>query len=115
MAVGEAAATAALVGVTRAVGVAVVLPMVGVAAAVVGVAAAESGKMWGVMWRVSANRIFSVRFVSEMICKLRRNRFRRLPVYMYSGRGKFMPLPLKSKILETPGSLVTDDIKMFPL
>ena len=32
----------------------------------------------------------------------------------YSGRGKFMPLPLKSKILETPGSLVTDDIKMFP-
>jgi hypothetical protein len=26
-----------------------------------------------------------------------------------------MPLPLKSKILETPGSLVTDDIKMFPL
>jgi hypothetical protein len=34
---------------------------------------------------------------------------------MYSGRGKFMPLPLKSKILETPGSLVTDGIKMFPL
>ncbi len=33
----------------------------------------------------------------------------------YSGRRKFMPLPLKSKILETPGSLVTDDIKMFPL
>jgi hypothetical protein len=33
----------------------------------------------------------------------------------YSGRGKFMPLPLKRKILETPGSLVTDDIKMFPL
>jgi hypothetical protein len=33
----------------------------------------------------------------------------------YSGRGKFMPLPLKSKLLETPGSLVTDDIKMFPL
>jgi hypothetical protein len=33
----------------------------------------------------------------------------------YSGRGKFMPLLLKSKILETPGSLVTDDIKMFPL
>ncbi len=33
----------------------------------------------------------------------------------YSGRGKFMPLPLKSKILETPGSLVTDDIKMFQL
>ncbi len=33
----------------------------------------------------------------------------------YSGRGKFMPLPLKSKILETPGSSVTDDIKMFPL
>jgi hypothetical protein len=33
----------------------------------------------------------------------------------YSGRGKFMPLPLKSKILETPGSLVTDDFKMFPL
>ncbi len=33
----------------------------------------------------------------------------------YSGRGKFMPLPVKSKILETPGSLVTDDIKMFPL
>jgi hypothetical protein len=28
----------------------------------------------------------------------------------YSGRGKFMPLPLKSKILETPGSLATDDI-----
>jgi hypothetical protein len=26
-----------------------------------------------------------------------------------------MPLLLKSKILETPGSLVTDDIKMFPL
>ncbi len=35
--------------------------------------------------------------------------------WMYSGRGKFMPLPLKSKLLETPGSLVTDDIKMFPL
>jgi len=34
---------------------------------------------------------------------------------LYSGRGKFMPLPLKSKILETPGSLVTDEIKMFPL
>jgi hypothetical protein len=34
---------------------------------------------------------------------------------VYSGRGKFMPLPLKSKILETAGSLVTDDIKMFPL
>ncbi len=34
---------------------------------------------------------------------------------LYGGRGKFMPLPLKSKILETPGSLVTDDIKMFPL
>jgi hypothetical protein len=33
----------------------------------------------------------------------------------YSGRGKFMPLPLKSKILETPGFLVTDDIKIFPL
>jgi hypothetical protein len=33
----------------------------------------------------------------------------------YSGRGKFMPMPLKNKILETPGSLVTDDIKMFPL
>ena len=33
----------------------------------------------------------------------------------YSGRGKFMPLPLKSKILETPGSLATDDIKMFLL
>jgi hypothetical protein len=33
----------------------------------------------------------------------------------YSGRGKFMPLPLKSKLLETPESLVTDDIKMFPL
>ncbi len=33
----------------------------------------------------------------------------------YSGRGKFMPLPLKSKILETPGTLVTDGIKMFPL
>ncbi len=33
----------------------------------------------------------------------------------YSGRGKFMPLPLKSKILETPGFLVTDDIKMFSL
>ncbi len=37
------------------------------------------------------------------------------PVCIYSGRGKFMPLPLKSKILETPGSLVTDDTKMFPL
>jgi hypothetical protein len=35
--------------------------------------------------------------------------------YTYSGRGKFMPLPLKSKILETPGFLVTDYIKMFPL
>jgi hypothetical protein len=35
--------------------------------------------------------------------------------YEYSGRGKFMPLPLKRKILENPGSLVTDDIKMFPL
>jgi hypothetical protein len=34
--------------------------------------------------------------------------------YDYSGRGKFMPLPLKSKILETPGPSVTDDIKMFP-
>jgi hypothetical protein len=34
---------------------------------------------------------------------------------LYSGRGKFMPLPLKSKILETPGFLVTDYIKMFPL
>ncbi len=33
---------------------------------------------------------------------------------VYSGREKFMPLPLKSKILETPGSLVTDDIKMLP-
>jgi hypothetical protein len=33
----------------------------------------------------------------------------------YSGRGKFMPVPLKSKILETPGFLVTDYIKMFPL
>ncbi len=68
VAVGEAA-TAALVGVTRAVGVAAALAAVGVAAALalVGVAAAESGKMWGVMWRVSANRIFSVRFVSEMI------------------------------------------------
>jgi hypothetical protein len=33
----------------------------------------------------------------------------------YSGRGKFMPLPLKSKLLENPGSLVPDDIKMFPL
>jgi hypothetical protein len=37
------------------------------------------------------------------------------PERMYSGRGKFMPLPLKSKILETPGFLVTDYIKMFPL
>jgi hypothetical protein len=36
-------------------------------------------------------------------------------VMIYSGRGKFMPLPLKSKILETPGFLVTDYIKMFPL
>jgi hypothetical protein len=36
-------------------------------------------------------------------------------IIMYSGRGKFMPLPLKSKILETPGFLVTDYIKMFPL
>ena len=35
--------------------------------------------------------------------------------WAYSGRGKFMPLPLKSKILETPGFLVTDYIKMFPL
>ncbi len=35
--------------------------------------------------------------------------------HIYSGREKFMPLPLKSKILETPGSLVTDDTKMFPL
>jgi hypothetical protein len=34
---------------------------------------------------------------------------------LYSGRGKFMPLPPKSKILETPGFLVTDYIKMFPL
>jgi hypothetical protein len=34
---------------------------------------------------------------------------------LYSGRRKFMLLPLKSKILETPGSSVTDDIKMFPL
>jgi hypothetical protein len=34
---------------------------------------------------------------------------------IYSGRGKFMPLPLKSKILKTPGSLATDDIKMFLL
>ena len=37
------------------------------------------------------------------------------PNHIYSGRGKFMPLPLKSKILETPGSLATDDIKMFSL
>ncbi len=35
--------------------------------------------------------------------------------YIYSWHGKFMPLPLKSKILETPESLVTDDIKVFPL
>ena len=34
---------------------------------------------------------------------------------IYSGRGEFMPLPLKSKILATPGSLATDDIKMFLL
>jgi hypothetical protein len=43
---------------------------------------------------------------------------RNCPLYFslhYSGRGKFMPLPLKSKILETSESLVTDDIKMFPL
>jgi hypothetical protein len=33
----------------------------------------------------------------------------------YSGRGKLMPLPLIRKILETPGSLVTEDIKMFSL
>jgi hypothetical protein len=33
----------------------------------------------------------------------------------YSGRGKFMPLPLKSQILETPGFLVTDYTKMFLL
>ncbi len=33
----------------------------------------------------------------------------------YSGLGKFIPLPLKSKILETPRSLVTEDIKMFPI
>jgi hypothetical protein len=38
-----------------------------------------------------------------------------LSIFMYSGRGKFMPLPLKSKILETPGFLVTDYIKLFPL
>ncbi len=31
------------------------------------------------------------------------------------GAESFMPLPLKSKILETPGFLVTDYIKMFPL
>jgi hypothetical protein len=31
-----------------------------------------------------------------------------LGLSLYSGRGKFMPLPLKSKILETPGTLVTD-------
>ncbi len=31
----------------------------------------------------------------------------------YSGRGKFMPLPLKRKILETTGSLVTDELKYF--
>ncbi len=36
-------------------------------------------------------------------------------ISIYSGRGKFMTLPLKSKLLETPGSLVTDDSKMFPL
>jgi hypothetical protein len=41
-------------------------------------------------------------FISELLDK-------------YSGRGKFMPLSLKSKILETPGFLVTDYIKMFPL
>ncbi len=35
--------------------------------------------------------------------------------HKYSERGKFMLLPLKTKLLETPGSLVTDDIKMFPL
>ncbi len=34
---------------------------------------------------------------------------------LYSGHRKFMLLPQKSKILETPGSLVTDDIKIFPL
>ncbi len=34
---------------------------------------------------------------------------------IYSGRGKFMPLSLKSKILETPGFLVTDYITMFLL
>jgi hypothetical protein len=43
------------------------------------------------------------------------DRMRKADHGMYSGRGKFMPLPLKSKILETPGSLVTDDTKMFPL
>jgi hypothetical protein len=37
------------------------------------------------------------------------------PAFNYSGHGKFMPLPLKSKILETSGFLVTDYIKMFPL
>jgi hypothetical protein len=31
----------------------------------------------------------------------------------YSGRGKFMPLSLKSKILETPGFLVTDYLRCF--
>jgi hypothetical protein len=33
-------------------------------------------------------------------------------MYVYSGRGKFMPLPLKSEILETPGFLVTNYIKI---
>jgi hypothetical protein len=47
-------------------------------------------------------------YFSKKICFKEKKRY-------YSGRGKFMPLPLESKILETPGSLVTDDIKMYPL
>ena len=59
---------AAAVGVTAATGVAA---EVGVAAAVgvavVGVEAAESEKMCGVMWRVSAIRFFSPQLVREII------------------------------------------------
>jgi hypothetical protein len=60
------------------------------------------------MWEVKGiPRIFKSSYGEKL--------FSNIFISIYSGRGKFMPLPLKSKILETPGSLVTDDIKMFPL
>jgi hypothetical protein len=51
-------------------------------------------------------------FSQANLAKMRNFKF---SFQLYSGRGKFMPLSLKSKILGTPGFLVTDYIKMFPL